>query len=60
SVSDVFIVELLGESSIVALSRIQRMLPINLVVPPAFAIFGFWVWRRFVLNASVTARDNIS
>lgn len=60
SVSDGFIVELLGESSVVALSRIQRMLPINLVVPPAFAIFGFLVWRRFVLSASVMARDNIS
>ncbi|XP_024996018.1 mediator of RNA polymerase II transcription subunit 12 [Cynara cardunculus var. scolymus] len=59
SVSEGFIVELLGESSIVALSRIQRMLPINLVFPPAFAIFGFLVWRRFILNASVVPRDNI-
>lgn len=60
SVSDGFIVELLGESSIVALSRIQRMLPINLVFPPAFAIFGFLVWKRFIFNANVMARDNIS
>lgn len=60
SVSEGFIVELLGESSIVALSRIQRMLPINLVFPPAFAIFGILVWRRFVLNANVVPRDNVS
>ncbi|KAI3804204.1 hypothetical protein L1987_25577 [Smallanthus sonchifolius] len=60
TVSDGFIVELLGESSIVALSRIQRMLPVNLVFPPAFAIFGFLVWKRFILNASVMARENIS
>ncbi|KAI3829238.1 hypothetical protein L1987_03355 [Smallanthus sonchifolius] len=60
TVSDGFIVELLGEYSIVALSRIQRMLPINLVFPPAFAIFGFLVWKRFILNANVMARDNIS
>ncbi|XP_076903501.1 mediator of RNA polymerase II transcription subunit 12-like [Bidens hawaiensis] len=60
TVSDGFIVELLGEPSIVALSRIQRMLPINLVFLPAFAIFGFLVWKRFVLNANVMARDNIS
>ncbi|KAK9058937.1 hypothetical protein SSX86_021554 [Deinandra increscens subsp. villosa] len=59
TVSDGFIVELLGESSIVALSRIQRMLPINLVFPPAFAIFGFLVWKQFILNANVVARDNI-
>ncbi|MFS7925014.1 putative mediator complex, subunit Med12 [Helianthus anomalus] len=60
TVSDGFIVELLGESSIVALSRIQRMLPVNLVFPPAFAIFGFLVWKRFILNSNVMARDNIS
>ncbi|KAD6453224.1 hypothetical protein R6Q59_014982 [Mikania micrantha] len=60
TVSDGFIVKLLGESSIVALSRIQRMLPINLVFPPAFAIFGFLVWKRFILNAIVMARDSIS
>lgn len=60
SVSDGFIVELLGESSIVALSRNQRMLPVNLVFPPAFAIFGFLVWKRFILNANVMARDNVS
>lgn len=59
TVSDGFIVELLGESSIVALSRMQRMLPINLVFPPAFAILGFLVWKRFILNANVMARDNI-
>ncbi|XP_071685750.1 mediator of RNA polymerase II transcription subunit 12 [Rutidosis leptorrhynchoides] len=60
TVSDGFIVELLGESSIVALSRIQRMLPIKLVFPPAFAIFGFLVWKRFIVNANVAARDNVS
>ncbi|KAJ0665857.1 putative mediator complex, subunit Med12 [Helianthus annuus] len=60
TVSDGFIVDLLGESSIVALSRIQRMLPINLVFPPAFAIFGFLVWKRFIFNANIMARDNIS
>ncbi|KAK9068308.1 hypothetical protein SSX86_012419 [Deinandra increscens subsp. villosa] len=60
TVSDGFIVELLGEPSIVALSRIQRMLPINLVFPPAFAIFGFLVWKPFILNANIMTRDSIS
>ncbi|XP_076899639.1 mediator of RNA polymerase II transcription subunit 12-like [Bidens hawaiensis] len=60
TVSDGFIVELLGESSIVALTRLQRMLSIDLVFPPAFAILGFLVWKRFILNANVMARDNIS
>ncbi|KAL8263474.1 hypothetical protein R6Q59_021604 [Mikania micrantha] len=59
TVSDGFIVDLLGESSIVALSRSQRLLPINLIFPPAFAIFGFLVWKQFILNANVITRDNI-
>ncbi|KAL4567076.1 hypothetical protein LXL04_022648 [Taraxacum kok-saghyz] len=57
TVSDGFIIELLGESSVIALTRIQRMLPVNLVFPPAFAIFGFLVWKRFILNANVITRD---
>lgn len=60
TVCDGFIVELLGESSIIALTRIQRMLPVNLVFPPAFAIFGFLVWKRFILNPNVITRDNIT
>ncbi|CAH1412048.1 unnamed protein product [Lactuca virosa] len=60
TVSDGFIVELLGESSIIALTRIQRMLPVNLVFPPAFAIFGFLIWKRFILNPNVITRDNIT
>ncbi|KAK7382081.1 hypothetical protein VNO80_00774 [Phaseolus coccineus] len=47
------VVELLGEPFIMALSRMQRMLPLNLVFPPAYSIFAFVRWRPFILNATV-------
>ncbi|KAG4400501.1 hypothetical protein AAZX31_07G067700 [Glycine max] len=47
------VVELLGEPSIMALSRMQHMLPLNLVFPPAYSIFAFVRWRPFILNATV-------
>ncbi|KAL5132831.1 Mediator of RNA polymerase II transcription subunit 12 [Glycine soja] len=47
------VVELLGEPSIMALSRMQLMLPLNLVFPPAYSIFAFVRWRPFMLNATV-------
>ncbi|KAJ6400582.1 hypothetical protein OIU84_016098 [Salix udensis] len=62
TVADGLIVELLGEPSIVALSRMQRLLPLSLVFPPAYSIFAFIIWRPFIatredihqLNASLT------
>ncbi|KAK3003504.1 hypothetical protein RJ639_019771, partial [Escallonia herrerae] len=59
TISDGFIVELLGEAAIVALSRMQRTLPISLVLQPAFCIFGFVIWRPFILNASIALREDI-
>ncbi|XP_011036341.1 PREDICTED: mediator of RNA polymerase II transcription subunit 12 isoform X2 [Populus euphratica] len=47
TVSGGLIVELLGEPSIVALSRMQRLLPLSLVFPPAYSIFAFVIWRPF-------------
>ncbi|KAI3449196.1 hypothetical protein Pfo_005861 [Paulownia fortunei] len=57
TVSDGFIVELLGEASIVALSRMQRMLSLNLVFPPAYSIFAFVVWRP-IIDASFGVRED--
>ncbi|CAA2935046.1 mediator of RNA polymerase II transcription subunit 12 [Olea europaea subsp. europaea] len=59
TISDGFIVDLLGEASIVALSRMQRSLPLNLVFPPAYSIFAFVIWRPFILNASSGQREDI-
>lgn len=59
TVSDGVIVELLGEPSVVALSRMQRTLPLNLVLPPAYSLFAFLVWRPFIINISMGNREEI-
>ncbi|CAA2974940.1 mediator of RNA polymerase II transcription subunit 12 [Olea europaea subsp. europaea] len=59
TISDGFIVDLLGEASIVALYRMQRSLSLNLVFPPAYSIFAFVIWRPFILNASSGQREDI-
>ncbi|XP_062090335.1 mediator of RNA polymerase II transcription subunit 12 [Humulus lupulus] len=60
TVSDGLVVELLGEPSIVALSRMQNMLPVVLVFPPAYSIFAFIIWRPFMLSSSLSTRDDIN
>ncbi|CAI8607290.1 unnamed protein product [Vicia faba] len=52
------VVDLLGEPSISALSRMQHMLPLSLIFPPAYTIFTFVRWRPFILNANVTVRED--
>lgn len=59
TVCDGLVVDLVGEPSIVALSRMQRTLPLSLVLPPAYAIFSFVVWKPFILNANITNREDI-
>ncbi|XVF22542.1 hypothetical protein REPUB_Repub12eG0181100 [Reevesia pubescens] len=59
TVCDGLVLELLGEQSVVALSRMQRLLPINLVFPPAYAIFAFVVWKPVILNSSIASREDI-
>lgn len=60
TVSEGLVVELLGEPSVVALSRMQRMLPVLLVFPPAYSIFSFVIWRPFILSASLSIREDIN
>ncbi|XP_021673940.2 mediator of RNA polymerase II transcription subunit 12 isoform X2 [Hevea brasiliensis] len=57
---DGLIVELLGEPSIVALSRMQRMLPLSLVFPPAYSIFAFVIWRQIILSKDLANREDIN
>ncbi|KAF8027060.1 hypothetical protein BT93_E0085 [Corymbia citriodora subsp. variegata] len=59
TVSDGLVVELLGEPSIVALSRMQQTLPVGLVFPPAYAIMAFLMWRPFILNSNHAVREDI-
>ncbi|PIN22837.1 RNA polymerase II transcription mediator [Handroanthus impetiginosus] len=57
TVSDGFILELLGEASIVAFCRMQRVLSLNLVFPPAYSIFAFVIWKP-ILDAGIGARED--
>ncbi|KAG8391835.1 hypothetical protein BUALT_Bualt01G0228300 [Buddleja alternifolia] len=57
TVSDGLIVELLGETSILALFRMQRMLSSKLVFPPAYSIFAFVLWRP-ILDATTGIRED--
>ncbi|PSS24304.1 Mediator of RNA polymerase II transcription subunit like [Actinidia chinensis var. chinensis] len=59
TVSDGLIVDLLGEVSVVALSRMQRTLPLSLVFPPAYSIFAFVIWRPFIFNTSIITREDV-
>ncbi|KAK4803623.1 hypothetical protein SAY86_003440 [Trapa natans] len=52
TVSDGLIVDLLGEPSVLSLSRMQQSLPLSLVFPPAFSMFAFLMWRPFILNVN--------
>ncbi|KAL9285218.1 Mediator of RNA polymerase II transcription subunit 12 [Arabidopsis thaliana] len=52
TVSEGLVLELVGESSVVAISRMQRMLPLKLVFPPAYSIIAFVLWRPFVSNSN--------
>jgi hypothetical protein len=60
TLSEGLVVNLLGEPSISALSRMQRMLPLSLIFPPAYSIFAFVRWRPFILNANVTVREDMN
>ncbi|KAG1362631.1 mediator of RNA polymerase II transcription subunit 12 [Cocos nucifera] len=59
TVSDGLVLEILGESYILALSRMQRMLPLNLVFPPAYSIFGMVIWRPYILNINIATREDL-
>ncbi|XP_035539760.1 mediator of RNA polymerase II transcription subunit 12-like isoform X2 [Juglans regia] len=60
TICDGLIVELLGEPCMVALSRMQRMLPLSLVFAPAYSIFAFLMWRPFILNTNLANREDIN
>ncbi|CAH8371329.1 unnamed protein product [Eruca vesicaria subsp. sativa] len=55
TVSEGMVLELVGESSVVAISRLQRMLPLKLVFPPAYSIIAFVLWRPFLSNGNANS-----
>ncbi|XP_062209543.1 mediator of RNA polymerase II transcription subunit 12-like isoform X2 [Phragmites australis] len=50
TVYDGLIADILGESYILALSRLQQMLPLSVVFPPAYSIFAMVLWRRYIFS----------
>ncbi|XP_047089188.1 LOW QUALITY PROTEIN: mediator of RNA polymerase II transcription subunit 12-like [Lolium rigidum] len=50
TVYDGLIADILGESYVLALSRLQQKLPLNVVFPPAYSIFAMVRWRQYILS----------
>lgn len=46
TVSDGLVANLLGESNVLALARMQHMLPLNSILPPTYSIFSMVVWMH--------------
>ncbi|KAJ6850557.1 mediator of RNA polymerase II transcription subunit 12-like [Iris pallida] len=59
TIFDGLVVDILGEPCILALSRMQRMLPLNVVFPPAYSIFAMVIWRPYILNSNIATREDI-
>ncbi|CAN6487327.1 unnamed protein product [Victoria cruziana] len=59
TVLDGLVADFLGEPSILALSRMQRLLPLKLVFPPAYSIFAIVIWRPYIFSSSITAREDV-
>ncbi|KAJ0970177.1 hypothetical protein J5N97_023054 [Dioscorea zingiberensis] len=59
TVFDGLVADILGEPYTSALSRMQRMLPLNLVFPPAYSMFGMVIWRPYILNSNIATREDI-
>ncbi|CAL9165065.1 mediator of RNA polymerase II transcription subunit 12-like [Musa acuminata AAA Group] len=59
TVFDGLVAEMLGESYILGLLRMQQLLPLNLVFPPAYSIFAMVIWRSYILNSNIASREDI-
>ncbi|RRT72880.1 hypothetical protein B296_00019393 [Ensete ventricosum] len=59
TVFDGLVAEMLGESYILSLLRMQQLLPLSLVFPPAYSIFAMVIWRPYILNSNIASREDI-
>lgn len=57
TIFDGLVSEIVGEPYILALSRMQRMLPLSLVFSPAYSIFAMVIWRPYILSNVATRED---
>ncbi|CAL9154196.1 unnamed protein product [Musa hybrid cultivar] len=58
TVFDGLVAEMLGESYIVALSRLQRVLSLSVVFSPAYSIFAMVIWRPYIFNSNIANHED--
>lgn len=58
TVSDGLVANLLGESSVLALARMQHMLPLNSIFPPTYSIFAMVVWMPNFSFTNMVSRED--
>ncbi|GLJ22177.1 hypothetical protein SUGI_0416630 [Cryptomeria japonica] len=57
-VSDGLVAELLGEPNVLALARMQHMMPLSSVLPPIYSLFGMIVWRPHLSYMNAVSRED--
>ncbi|RWW19274.1 hypothetical protein GW17_00016688 [Ensete ventricosum] len=58
TVFDGLVAEMLGESYIVALSRLQQVLSLSVVFSPAYSIFAMIIWRPYIFNSNIATHED--
>ncbi|CAL9086887.1 unnamed protein product [Musa textilis] len=58
TVFDGLVAEMLGESYIVALSRLQRVLSLSVAFSPAYSIFAMVIWRPYIFNSNIATHED--
>ncbi|XP_020254458.1 mediator of RNA polymerase II transcription subunit 12-like isoform X2 [Asparagus officinalis] len=59
TIFDGLVADILGESYVLALSRMQQMLPLSVVLPSAYSIFAMVIWRPYILNRNTATREEV-
>ena len=58
TVSDGLVANLLGESNVLALARMQHMLPLNSILPPTYSIFAMIAWMHNLSCINMGSRED--
>ncbi|XP_040384046.1 mediator of RNA polymerase II transcription subunit 12-like isoform X2 [Oryza brachyantha] len=53
------IAEILGDSYVLAFSRLQRTLPLGMVLPPAYSIFAMVLWQPYLYETNTLNHEDI-
>eukprot|EP00252_Welwitschia_mirabilis_P022769 TRINITY_DN6255_c0_g3_i1.p1 TRINITY_DN6255_c0_g3~~TRINITY_DN6255_c0_g3_i1.p1 ORF type:complete len:936 (-),score=162.26 TRINITY_DN6255_c0_g3_i1:116-2716(-) len=58
TVFDGLVSDLLGEGSVLAFTRMQHMMPLDIVFPPLYSIFSLVVWRHHLSCPNIAIRED--